>query len=41
MDYLGKGEMLTDRDVKNMCTEFERNKVFVHMDILGIFYFSS
>ena len=28
MDYLGKGDMLTNRDVKNMCTEFERIKLF-------------
>ena len=35
MDYLGKGEMLTNRDVKNLCTTFERNKLFVHMEQFG------
>jgi hypothetical protein len=28
MDYLGKGEMLTNRDVN----KFERNKLFMRMD---------
>jgi hypothetical protein len=32
MDYLGKGEMLTNRVInkcvnKNLCTKFERNKL--------------
>ena len=29
MDYLGQGEMLTNRDVN---TTFERNNLFVHME---------
>ena len=32
MDYLGKGEMLTKRDVQKLCTTFERNKLFVSME---------
>jgi hypothetical protein len=28
-----QGEMLTDRDVnRDLCTTFERNKLFVHME---------
>ena len=42
MDYLGKGEMLTNRDATDLGPIFERNKLFVHMeDISGIFYFRS
>ena len=32
MDYLGKGEMLTNRDVNKFVTTFLRNKLFVHME---------
>jgi hypothetical protein len=33
MDYLGKGEMLTNRDVKHICAKIlERNKLFVNME---------
>ena len=32
MDYLGKGEMLTNKGVKTMCAKFEINKLFVHME---------
>ena len=34
MDYLGKGEMLINRDV-NKCTTFERDKLFVGLNIFG------
>ena len=32
MDYIGKGEMFTNRDVKIFVHNIERNKLFVHME---------
>ena len=32
MDYLDKGEMLTNRDVKQICAQNERNMLFVCME---------
>jgi hypothetical protein len=32
MDYLGKGEMLTNRDGNTFVFTFERNKLFVSME---------
>ena len=34
MDYLGKGEMLNNRDVKHICAQRLRNKLFVRMEHL-------
>ena len=35
MDYLGKGEMLTNRDVNKFVQKNVRNKLFVHMEMFG------
>jgi hypothetical protein len=41
MDYLGKGEKLTNREAKNVRTKFERQAICAYGKSQGSLHFSS